>query len=358
MKSRFYFLMVMTFFVVLLAYLSYQILRPLLVPLSWAIVLSILFYPFFALLVPYLKRRSLAAVITLVLILVVLIVPVFYLSLLLANEVAALSRLIETGRIDMLRDLLQHPAARKVLAEASSLINVPEDEITREIMLNISHFGRQLLAHIARGIGGIIISALGFILMAITLFFILRDAPALLKKIRDYLPFSEEQKDRLMNRANDIVFSTIYGGVVVAVAQGTAGGIVFAVLGFETPVVWGLVMAIASLLPAVGPGIIWLPAAVYLFMNGALIKGSLLVAAGIGIAAIDTFLRPLIIGNRTKMHFLVIFFSVIGGIQLFGLIGFILGPLVLALFVSVLDVFGSTDGGLEPARAEAGPAKV
>jgi predicted PurR-regulated permease PerM len=137
---------------------------------------------------------------------------------------------------------------------------------------------------------------------------------------------------------------------VVAAAQGVAGGTAFALLGIPTPVLWGFVMAIVSFLPLIGPSVVWLPAAIYLFMNGMVMKGMALVVAGLAIAAIDYFLRPFIIGNRTQMPFLLIFFSVIGGIQFFGLIGFILGPLVLALFFSVLDVFG----GMHSANPEGG----
>jgi predicted PurR-regulated permease PerM len=263
---------------------------------------------------------------------------------LLIKEVASLSYLLETGRIEALWDVLERPIVRKGLEEIASLVNMSEDELIRAIMNYVAGLGRRSIAGIAKGIQGIMIAALGFILMALTFFFMLRDAPALLRKVRDYLPFSDEQKDALLKRVSDIVFSTIYGGVVVALAQGTAGGAAFALLGISTPVVWGLVIAVVSFLPVVGPGIIWIPAATYFFMNGQLIKGLLLIAAGIGIAAIDTFLRPLIVGNRTKMPFLIIFFSVIGGIQFFGFIGFILGPLVLALFIAVLDVLGSMNG--------------
>lgn len=342
--------MMLTFLVLLLGYFSYEILRPFLFPLSWATVLAILFYPVYAFIVRHTNRRTISALVTLAIVLLIIVGPATYLSFLLVNEVSELSKAVEGGSIAALKDISRHPLVDKALAEIASLMDVSEDELIRAAMNYVSGMGKTLIANIAKGIGGVIIAALGFIVMAITLFFMLRDAPAFLKKVRDYLPFSEDQKDSLLKGANDMVFSTLYGGVVVAAAQGIAGGATFALLGIQTPVLWGFVMAVASFLPIIGPGVVWAPAAIYLFLNGMVLKGTALVVAGLGIAAIDYFLRPFIIGSRTQMHFLIIFFSVIGGIQFFGLIGFILGPLVLALFFSVLDVFGGMKGA-SPERA-------
>jgi predicted PurR-regulated permease PerM len=117
------------------------------------------------------------------------------------------------------------------------------------------------------------------------------------------------------------------------------GGVAFFILGISSPVLWGFAMAIASFLPLVGPFIIWIPASLYLYFQGAVGKAIALAVMGGGISSIDNFLRPLIIGRRTRMPFLFIFFSVLGGIKLFGLIGIVMGPMVLALFVSILEIF-------------------
>lgn len=342
--NRSYFTMMLTFLVLLLGYLTYEILRPFFSPLAWAVVLAILFSPLYAFLSRFTKMRTLSALVTLAVILVIIIGPAAYLSLLLADEVAGVLKAAEGGRIDALKDLFRQPLVAKALAEVASLMKVSQDDLIRTAMNHVAGLGRTLMGDIAKGVGGVVMAALGFIVMTITLFFMLRDAPAFLKKARDYLPFSEDQKDGLLKRASDMVFSTLYGGVVVALAQGAAGGAAFALLGMPTPVLWGFVMAIASFLPLIGPSVVWAPAAIYLFMNGMVMKGTALVVAGLGIAAIDYFLRPFIIGGRTQMPFLIIFFSVIGGIRFFGLIGFILGPLVLALFFSVLDAFGGMKG--------------
>ncbi|MEW6117443.1 MAG: AI-2E family transporter [Nitrospirota bacterium] len=160
-----------------------------------------------------------------------------------------------------------------------------------------------------------------------------------LRPALDSLPFAEEQKDKVVKRVKNITFSTMLGGVVIAVAQGLVGGMILFVLGFSSPAVWGLVIAIVSFLPGIGHFVVWAPVAVYLLIQGEVIKGLGLIAAGVlGLGMIDDFVRPYVIGSRTKMPFPVLFFSVIGGIKQFGLLGFILGPMSLVLFISVMEV--------------------
>jgi predicted PurR-regulated permease PerM len=166
-------------------------------------------------------------------------------------------------------------------------------------------------------------------------------------KLRNYLPFPEPQRDRLEKQVKDMVVSTIFGGVVVALVQGLMGGTAFYYLGVPSPVIWGTAIAILSFVPMLGTFSIWGPIVVYLFLKGAIAKGFILLLIGaFGISLVDNILKPLIIGGRTKMPTLLIFFSVIGGIKLFGLIGLIMGPLSVALFISVLGIFRNIEGGV------------
>ena len=134
--------------------------------------------------------------------------------------------------------------------------------------------------------------------------------------------------------------------MTVSIIQGTMAGLTFFFLGISTPVVWGLATSIASFVPLLGAASIWVPATVYLFLSGAVLQGFILAIVGLlGISLVDNILKPIIIGGRTKMPILVIFFSVLGGIKLLGLIGLIIGPLVIALFISVIEIFRSVEGG-------------
>jgi predicted PurR-regulated permease PerM len=200
----------------------------------------------------------------------------------------------------------------------------------------------------------VVVAFVNFLFMIFSLYFLIKDGPDFLGKLRNYLPFSDNQKDRLVSQIKDMVISTIYGGVVVAVSQGLLGGVTLFFLGIASPAIWGTAIAIMSFIPMLGTFSVWGPLCIYLFIQGSIIKGFiLLVVGGLGISMIDNILKPIIISGRTKMPTLVIFFSVLGGIKLFGLIGLIMGPLVVALFISVFEIFRNIEGGT-PVKEEAG----
>lgn len=349
--SRFHYI-ILTVLVFLLGYLSYRIFESFLITLAWAAVLSILFYPLFTLIMKIIAWRSVASLLIMVLILGLLVGPISYLSFLLINEVGAVAAYAEAGRIGTISDLSRHRAVQGALKTVTSLLNITEEEIEQAIAEHVARFGRDILRRATRGVGSILGIVLNLIFMAFSIFFFLRDGPRLLKKLSDYMPFSHSQKDRLVKQVKDMVVSTIFGGVVVAMAQGIAGGAAFFLLKVPAPLIGGVAVTIASFLPLIGPSVVWGPMAIYLIVNGEVIRGVTLIIIGIfGIAMIDNVLRPLIIGNRTQIHFLILFFSVIGGIKVFGFIGFILGPLVVALFISVIDIFKSLEELAAPAVA-------
>lgn len=343
--NRFYFI-ALTFLVLVLGYLSYQILKPFLSPIAWAIVLSLVFYPVYAFLLKYIKWRTVASFITLGIILIIILGPFSYLSILLVKELKYISGYVEEGRLEALQKALEHPGIKALADRITSMFNITEAEMDKAIIDGISNLGKDLIGRITKGMGDVVTVVLNFIFMAFAIFFLLKDGTEFLKRIRDYMPFSEEQKDRLVAQIRDIIISTVYGGVVVAIVQGIIAGFAFYILGIPSPVVWGLATSIASFIPLIGAFAIWGPATVYLFVQGAVLKGIALAIVGVfGISLIDNVLKPIIIGGRTKMPILVIFFSVLGGIKLFGLIGLVMGPLVLAIFVSVIEIFRNVEGG-------------
>jgi predicted PurR-regulated permease PerM len=271
-------------------------------------------------------------------VILLIIGPVGYLSFLLAKELGTLVQSAESGRLEGIRHIFHHPAVKTAIDWLAGVTGSAADEVYAMVTSHISQVGKELAGGITRGVGSIIMMSMDFTFMCLTLFFLLRDGPTMLDRVRDYLPFAEKRRERLVQQVRDIVISTMYGGVVVALVQGAAGGVAFFALGISSPVLWGLTMAVASFLPLVGPFVIWGPASAYLFFQGEIWRGVALVLIGaFGIGLIDNVLRPILVGQRTKIHFLLLFFSVLGGIKLFGLIGFVMGPLVLALFVSVLD---------------------
>lgn len=330
----------------ILGFLGFQVLRPFLSPLIWGMVFSIVFYPLYVYALRLLKWKSAASAATLLVILVVIIGPVSYLAVVLVQEVQQLAAHIEKSEFKGLQGFLSLPESSWVLQRIEKIFNIKEADIGNLLASNISEMGKKLVGQITTGVKNVFVTVLNFVFMAFTIFFLLRDGPSFIKRVRDYLPFSEQQKDRLETQTKGMVVSVIFGGVVVAVVQGVIGGTTFYFLGIKTPVVWGTAMAIMSFVPVLGTFSIWGPTTVYLFVKGAIAKALILFVVGtFGISLVDNILKPIIIGERTKMPTLVIFFSVLGGIRLFGPIGIVMGPLVIALFISVLEIFRNVEGG-------------
>ena len=333
--NRFYFI-TLTALVLPLGYLSYQILKPFLYPIAWAIVLSIVFYPLYIFIFRLVRWKSIASLFTLCIILLIIFGPFSYVSYLLVNELQDISRYVDAGKLEEIKSSIHHPSIQTTVNKIIAALNITEAELDKTIVDGISRLGKEIISKISSRLGDMVTVFLNFVLMAFSIFFILKDGHDFLSKIGDYMPFSKEQKGRLKIQIRDIIVSTIYGGVAVSLAQGTIAGFSFYFLGISNPVFWGLATSIASFIPLLGASIIWVPATVYLLIKGALLKGVALALIGIfGISLVDNILRPIIIGGKTKMPVLVIFFSILGGIKLFGLIGIIMGPLVLAIFISV-----------------------
>jgi predicted PurR-regulated permease PerM len=180
--------------------------------------------------------------------------------------------------------------------------------------------------------------AMSFI-MLYTLFYFLIDGPALLKRIKYLSPLKDEYEDRIIEKFTSITRATIKGTLIIGVIQGTMGGITFAIFGVGSSVFWGTMMVILSIIPGIGAALVWAPAVAIKMLTGHLGPGIGILAGGIVISVSDNFLRPLLIGKDTKMHQLLILFSTLGGIALFGLVGFVLGPILAAVFLAVTDIY-------------------
>ncbi len=339
MGSRKFYLFVMIALVILLGFMTFQVLKPFLLPIGWAIVLSILFYPLFAFLLRYVKYKSVASLITVLIIFALLLGPFSYIGFAFMDEMRGLSTSIQLNE-----RLVQHPYVQWVYSKIIKIFGIPQTQFEKAVIENLGHVRDIVLEKVTSGFGDIVSFFINFLLMVFAIFFMFIDGPRLLRKVKDYMPFNEEEKHRLADQIHDIVVSTIYGGVIVGIIQGVLAGVTFAILEFKAPVLWGFATAIASFIPIIGAAGVWGPAVLYLFATGSTYKAvALLIIGAFGISLIDNILKPLIIGNRVKMPMLVILFSVLGGIKLFGLIGLILGPLVIALFVSVLEIFRNFD---------------
>lgn len=326
------------FIIAVLGYLSYQIISPFLTATAWAMVFAIVFYPVYAFICRYVRFKSVASLITIVLILIIIIGPISYLTSLLVSETQAFLASIDQDRFESIQKFYSHLRSSLLYQKISSYTGeLPSEKVILEGMRKV---GGTILQNMSLQITNVLAIMANFLFMIFTIFFFLKDGPGFLSKARDFMPFSERHKDRLATQIKDMIVSTVYGGATVALIQGILGGLAYYVIGMESPVMWGVAMAVMSFVPLLGTFSIWGPGSIFLLLTGSYIKGIGLLLFGVFvISMVDNILRPLIIGSRTKMPTVLILFSVLGGIKQFGMIGFVMGPLIMAAFISVFEIF-------------------
>jgi len=338
----------------------FAILLPFYGAVFWATIIAVLFAPVQRRLARAFRgRQNLAAFVTLVLVLVVVILPLAWIGTMITQEAASVYKRIQAGEVRpgtwfrAILDVLP-PWATSLLDrfDLTSLADVQERFAAG--LQRAVQFVVQQGVNIGQGTFQFVIA---FFLMLYLLFFLLRDGDRLVRRIRLALPLQPDVKRQFGDKFATVVRATIKGNVVVAVLQGALGGVAFWVLGIPGAVLWGVVMAILSLLPAVGAALVWLPVALYLIGTGALLKGIGLIAFGVlVIGLVDNVVRPILVGKDTKMPDYVALVSTLGGIAVFGINGFVIGPVVAALFMAAWDVVAASRARLEletvdPARA-------
>ena len=187
---------------------------------------------------------------------------------------------------------------------------------------------------------GSFVNLLKFLLVLFFLFFFFRDRDAAIRGLRRFLPLTSDESDKILSAVTDTIYVTIYGKLLVGIAQGFLGGVMFWWLGLTAPWFWAIVMAVLSVIPIVGPVVVWLPAAVFLMLNGHWIKALILTAWGaLVVASIDNFLYPILIRQRLRMHTVPVFIAMVGGLLVFGASGFFVGPAALAVALTTLAIW-------------------
>ena len=313
----------------------------------WAVILAIIFAPLQRwLLRGFGNRPNSIALLTLLVSLLVAVLPVIFITGLLIQEGAALYKQIESGELDIgafftdAKELL--PVSVQSLLQRFGFGDFDQ---MRDRMASTALAGSQFLATKAFSFGqGTFQFVVSFFVMLYLLFFLLRDGRDLVARVRKAMPLSDIQKRRLFGKFTRVVRATVKGNVVIAVIQGALGGIALAVLAVPGAILWGVLMAFLSLLPAVGAALVWAPVALFFFLNGQLVQGASLTLFGVlVIGLVDNVLRPILVGKDTKMPDYLVLISTLGGLALFGLNGFVIGPLIAALFISTWSLFVSPE---------------
>lgn len=311
----------------------------------WATALAIIFAPLYRRLTGALRQRpTLGALATVVLIMVIVILPVTLLVTLIIQQAVGVYARIQSGELD-------------IGSYVQQVLSAMPDWVTDLV----NRFGPTDLAGLQERLSTILTGALQFIgaqalmlgqytiglvlslfVMLYLLFFLLRDGAGLAGRIKAAVPLRPEMRESLALRFATVIRATIKGTVVVAVVQGALGGLILWALGIQAAVLWGALMGVLALLPAVGPALVWIPIAAYLLATGSVWKGLGLILFGVlVIGLVDNLLRPMLVGKDTRMPDYVVLIATLGGLAVFGLNGFIIGPMIAAMFITVWEIFAA-----------------
>jgi predicted PurR-regulated permease PerM len=317
----------------LVTYLLYIIARPFILPLCASAVFVIFFYP----LHEWLERRHgtvTAALLSTLVVTTLLIVPLVFVSLAFVREATGAAAAIQSA------------LTPERFAQVGGWFYWIEYHVPLDLDVgSLAADGGKALAGFAATIARNLLVDLGVFLFHVVvvifaMFFLFRDARQIMAIVRRVLPFEDRPREHVITQAHELIRASVVTSFVVAIAQGTAGGLIFWIMGFSAPVFWGVVMAFFSLLPLIGAWVVWLPAAIWLLIDGHLGQGLVLLALGVGlISSIDNVLRPILLAGRAQLNGLLVLISVLGGIAAFGPIGLVLGPVIVATMSSLLSAY-------------------
>jgi predicted PurR-regulated permease PerM len=324
--------------VALIAYLAYQIVEPFLAEIAWAVVLAICLSPLQARLRPRFGPTKTAIFLTLMVVLL-LIAPLLFVVQALVREGAQAVDTIQGHIADRGGPLSVLHHAWQWLHQRLPFLPAEEKIVAR-------------LQAALGGVAGVVASRAGSIvkgtvsllfstgIMLCVLFFILKDAPQMARSARRLMPFGSERNAQMLGLIRDIVSTSVTSTLIIAIIQGIVGAIAFLLLGVDGAMLWGALMAVLSVLPAVGSALVWAPAAIVLALSGHIVKGVILALVGVLIMGnVDNVVRPLMLSGRARMSTLVLIISLLGGVSAFGFIGIVLGPVVAAVLTGLVETY-------------------
>lgn len=327
--------------VALAFYLCWLMLRPFVGVLLWAVVLTTAFEPVHRRILAWVKGPDLSAFLACLVVIIVTGVPTVLIGFALVHE---LGPAIETLQ-KMIASLLD-PNSPVVGRAAAWLAERGVDlaSIKQQAIEQIQAAGSEIAGQSLSWVRGIIGGALGVLIQALftlfTMYYLFRDGKKFRQALAEAMPIRGRTMNRIFHRAREVISASVYGVFIIAVIQGFLGAMAFWVLGLPSVVVWGLVMTFFSLIPMAGAFVVWVPAAIYFAIIGSWGAAIGLTVWGVVvIGLVDNFLRPKLVGERAKLHELFIFFAVLGGLQVFGIVGLFLGPVVLAVALALFDAF-------------------
>jgi len=320
----------------LLGYLVFRITEPFLVPLAWSAVLAIFFFPAFL----FLSKRvsvTMAAMLCTLGVTLVLIVPVLLVLMFAGREAVEM-----TVRI---RNLISSGSVVVPLSIADAIRqHLPQSMQDLNFVGPLQQGMEKVASYLAGSLAGMLKNLFSFFvdlfILLFALFFMFRDGESILRALRHLIPFEKNIQDEMVKESRDLILASVAVALLIATIQGVLGGTAFALTRLPAPVFMGVLIAFFSIVPVVGSALIWIPAALWLGLNGSWGKAALVVIICAGVAGLaDNLVRPLLLRNRTRLNDLLLFISILGGLQVFGLLGLVAGPTIVAAALGVLRVY-------------------
>jgi len=334
----------MTVLVVLLGYLVYLIFAPFLVPLAWGVALSIILFPLHRRVRKFIKQPNLAALITTLVLTAVIILPTLLVLGAVTTQALQLTDYVqaewEAGRLPLAKLWSWIPLERALqwLAERGVSEQQVRELVTKN-MERMAGFLATLTGVLARNI---LVFFFDLFVALLTAFYLFRDGPALLERVRQALPLEDAHREGLFYITHNVLYASVISSIVVAVAQGILGGIIFWMLDIKAPLVWGMAMAFFAFLPVVGPWVVYIPAVLFFLVSEEYTKAIVLLVLGtVLVSSVDNVLRPILVSGRSQLNGLLVFISLLGGVFAFGALGLVLGPILVALADAVLEVYAA-----------------
>lgn len=317
---------------------------PFLAPIAWALSLAVVAHPLHSWIARRIKSPQMAAGLAVFAICIMIVAPAVFVANSIVQEASKGVKSIQSS--------VEGGSWREQVARVpygKSILSAMEREV--DLGSQVTSLAADLRKWLPGMLSGSAVAVVEFLLTLFVLFYLFRDRHKALESLRSMVPLSEPETNDVIHRVSDTIHATIFGTLVVAAVQGALGGLMFWWLGLPAPVLWGAVMALLAIVPVLGAFVIWVPAAIFLAVNGQWGKAAILtVWGGVVVALIDNLLYPILVGKRLRLHTVPVFFSIVGGLAVFGAVGLIMGPVILALTDAILQIWRKRTAHGKPAE--------
>lgn len=320
-------------------YLCYLLAKPFLASIAWAVALTVLAYPLHNWISSRIKKESLAALLTVTIVTLTIVAPILFVTQQMILEA--------TRGATILREWVKGDGWKEFYesnAQLQPYISLIEEQV------NLADVAQQAAGHLTEFVSllvsGSVVAVIEILITIFALYYFVRDRTTIMRALRSVIPLSRPEADRIFRNVGDTIYGTVYGTLVVAVLQGVLGGLIFWWLGVPGAILWGAVMGLLAIVPILGAFIVWVPVAIFFIISGDWTKALILTAWGaVVIGLIDNLLYPVLVGKRIRLHTLPVFFSILGGLALFGTSGLILGPVILAVTNALIEIWRHRTAG-------------